>query len=185
MRFVALLTLAALVIPMPFASSAQQHAEKPALASGLVRVTFVVRDLERSRQFYQEAFGYRVRFEGDISSPPNRALLNLKSSERAQFVVLENERTFSGRRHETAGIGLLAIAPGRTERVRHPRGNNLASGQPMLAVETSDIAAVIERLRVLKAPILAGPQSGRDGRETEIVTSDPDGTRIHVVEQRP
>jgi hypothetical protein len=55
----------------------------------------------------------------------------------------------------------------------------------MLAVETSDIETVIARLRTLKAPILAGPQVGHDGRETEIVTSDPDGTRIHVVEQRP
>jgi catechol 2,3-dioxygenase-like lactoylglutathione lyase family enzyme len=179
--------LAALLLLVAGAGSAtaQEHGPESGLASAMVRVAFVVRDLERSKRFYREAFGYRVRFEGDISIPANRILLGLKPNQSARFVILDNERTFSGKRHEAAGIGLLAIAGGRLPRLEQPQGNSLATGQSMLAVETSDITAVIAGLRALRAPILAGPQSGRDGRETEIVTSDPDGTRIHVVEQRP
>jgi catechol 2,3-dioxygenase-like lactoylglutathione lyase family enzyme len=158
---------------------------EPPVMSAMVRVAFVVRDIERSKRFYQEAFGYSVRFDGDISRPENRVLLGLKPNQRARFVVLDGERTFSGKRHEAAGIGLLAVSGGATPRLGQPRGNRLATGQAMLAIETSDIARVIARLRALGAPVLAGPIVAHGGRETEIVTSDPDGTRIHVVEQRP
>lgn len=176
--------LALALLAAPVAAAAQQPPE-PAVASAMVRATFVVRDLAASQRFYERVFGYRVRFSGDIGSPANRTLLGLKRGQTARFVILDGATVFSGKRHEAAGIGLLAISGGRIGTVRHPRGNVLASGQPMLAIETSDIAAVIAQLRALGAPILVGPLIGHGGRETEIVTSDPDGTRIHVVEQRP
>ena len=53
-----------------------------------------------------------------------------------------------------------------------------------MAVQTSDMALVLARLRAFGAPIIVEPITSREGRETEIVTQDPDGTRIHVVEQR-
>ncbi|QGN55831.1 VOC family protein [Novosphingobium sp. Gsoil 351] len=164
---------------------AAAQAPEPGLASAVVRATFVVRDMDRSIRFYREVFGYAVKFDGPIANPESRVLLALKPNQTARFVVLDGEKTFSGKRHEAVGIGLLSF-PGQTKpRLAQPRGNAFASGQAMLAIETSDIAAVIARLKAFGAPILVGPVIGHGGRETEIVTSDPDGTRIHVVEQRP
>lgn len=178
-RCAALLALALLAAP------AAAETPEPALASAVVRATFVVADMERSKRFYAHAFGYAVKYDGLIANPENRVLLALTPKQNARFVILDGERTFSGKRHEAVGIGLLGF-PGQTKpRLAQPRGNRFASGQAMLAIETSDIAKVIGRLRELGAPILAGPVVGHGGAQTEIVTSDPDGTRIHVVEQKP
>ena len=156
------------------------------LASAAVRTTFVVRDIDKSVRFYREVFGYRVKFDGKIgATPQNRVLLALKGDEDARFVILDGERTFSGKAHEATGIGLLGFSGRKTPRLAQPKGNRFAGGQAMLAIMTSDIEAVMAGLRRHRAPILAGPVIAKDGRETEIVTSDPDGTRIHVVEQRP
>jgi catechol 2,3-dioxygenase-like lactoylglutathione lyase family enzyme len=110
------------------AQGAQEQAVEPGLKSAMVRVAFVVRDLERSKRFYREAFGYRVRFEGDISSPANRALLGLKSSQNARFVILQNEHVFGGKRREAAGIGLLAIGGGRMARLSSHKATALPVG---------------------------------------------------------
>lgn len=167
------------------ASPAAAQAPGPGLASAVVRATFVVSDIERSKRFYAYAFGYTVKFDGLIGNAENRVLLALPRDRSARFVILDGERTILGKPHEAVGIGLLAF-PGQVKpRLAQPRGNRFAGGQAMLAIVTSDIATVIARLRELGAPILAGPVIGHGGRETEIVTSDPDGTRLHVVEQRP
>ncbi|MFN6934738.1 MAG: VOC family protein, partial [Tsuneonella sp.] len=140
MRWV--LALAALAMSGPLV------AENPPLATAMVRATFVVRDIDRSVAFYREVFGYTVRYDGKIgSTPENRVLLALRPGEDARFVILDGERTFSGRDHAAVGIGLLAFPDVAKPRLRQPHGNRFASGQAMLALMTSDIAAVIERLR--------------------------------------
>ena len=176
MRYIA---AAALVLAAPLSAD-----ERP-LATAMVRATFVVSDMDRSVEFYREVFGYSVKFDGMIgTSPENRVLLSLGSGKDARFVILDGERRFSGRDHVAVGIGLLGFPAERMAKLKQPRGNRFASGQAMLALMTSDIDLVIARLKARGAPILAGPVHGHGGRETEIVTSDPDGTRIHVVEQQ-
>jgi catechol 2,3-dioxygenase-like lactoylglutathione lyase family enzyme len=177
-RALAALALFALATP-----AAAQTPTQP-VASAVVRATFVVRDMDRSIRFYREVFGYAVKFDGLIANPESRILLALKPNQTARFVVLDGERTFSGKRHEAVGIGLLSFPGQPRPRLAQPRGNTFATGQAMLAIETSDIATVIVRLKARGAPILIGPVVGHGGSESEIVTSDPDGTRIHVVEQR-
>ena len=174
-----LLALAALALAAPLVADDD-------LTSASVRTTFVVRDIGRSMQFYRHAFGYSVAFDGQIGDiPANRVLLALTAGQDARFVVLDCERTFSGRTHTATGIGLLTFTGRDLPRLEQPGGNAFASGQAMLAMMTSDLDTVIARLRELGAPILAGPVTGHEGREREIVTSDPDGTRIHVVERLP
>jgi catechol 2,3-dioxygenase-like lactoylglutathione lyase family enzyme len=67
--------------------------------------------------------------------------------------------------------------------LRRPEGHDLAVGEAMLAVRTSDIATVRERLDELGARILLEPMRSADGRQTELVVHDPDGIRIHVVQR--
>jgi catechol 2,3-dioxygenase-like lactoylglutathione lyase family enzyme len=174
--------LAALVL---LAQAAAAFAEpEPAVSSAVIRVAITTRDIEAARRFYVEGLGYSVRYDGDITNPENRTLLGLKGGERARFIVLDSNREFSGKKHDGAAIGLLAVSRRKLGRLVHPRRNDLAAGEAMLAVETSDIAAVILRLRRLGTPILSGPITGHDGHQIEIVVRDPDGTRIHIVEER-
>ena len=153
--------------------------------SALLRMTLVASDIERSKRFYSDVFGYTQRFDGDITTPSTQTLLSLGARDKARFVVLNGPTELAGKPVKATSIGLIQIT--RTPRLpvlAQPRGNRLASGQAMMAMQTSDMARVIAKLRALRAPIVAGPLVSHDGRETEIVTQDPDGTRIHVVEQR-
>lgn len=172
----ALLALAALAL-LPGAARAAEA--KP--ASIVVRVAIVVRDMDASMRFYRDVFGYDVRYDGDITTADRQILLGLKAGQKARFVVLDGPRDIGAGHREAASIGLLAVAGKRLPRLALPRSNTLLTGQAMLAVETSDMARVLAALRKRGAPILAGPLVSHGGTETEIVTADPDGTRIHVV----
>lgn len=173
-----LIALAAVFLSAPLSG------DEGSPTTAMVRATFVVGDMDRSIRFYRDVFGYSVKYDGMIGAgPENRVLLALGPGQDARFVILDGERRFSGRDHIAVGIGLLAFPDQRVPKLKQPRGNRFASGQAMLALMTSDINLVIARLKAHGAPILAGPVRGHGGSETEIVTSDPDGTRIHVVEQ--
>ena len=53
---------------------------------------------------------YSVMFDGLIANPESRALLALKPKQSARLVVLDGEKTFSGKRHEAAGSSWRADA---------------------------------------------------------------------------
>lgn len=177
--------LALAVLLAPAAAPANPRPDPgPDPVSTAVRLTITTRDIEATRRFYVEGLGYAVRFDGDITNADTRVLLGLRRGERARFIVLDSSRVIGGRKREGAGLGLLGVSGRALARLAHPRGNRLASGETMLAIVTSDVGEVAARLRRLGAPILAGPVTGHDGHQIEIVTRDPDGTRIHIVEER-
>ncbi|MFZ4747056.1 MAG: VOC family protein [Sphingomonas sp.] len=187
-RFGAAAALATLLLVSPGAGAnaaepIAQASEPP--WSGVVRVTLVSADIERSKRFYGQVFGYTVSFDGDITTASTQVLLSLGPRDKARFVVLNGAAELAGKPIKATSIGLIQIT--RTPRLpvlAQPRGNRLASGQAMLAMQTADMARVLAQLHRLGAPIVAGPLLSHNGRETEIATQDPDGTRIHVVEQR-
>lgn len=186
-RFGAAAALATLLLVSPGAGAnaaepIAQASEPP--WSGVVRVT-LVSAIERSKRFYGQVFGYTVSFDGDITTASAQVLLSLGPRDKARFVVLNGAAELAGKPIKATSIGLIQIT--RTPRLpvlAQPRGNRLASGQAMLAMQTADMARVIAQLHRLGAPIVAGPLLSHNGRETEMATQDPDGTRIHVVEQR-
>lgn len=186
----ALAALAAAALPHgSLAAEPASPAAPPAAAitpwSALVRMTFVAADIERSKRFYIEVFGYTVRFDGDITTPTTQQLLALAARDKVRFMVLNGPAELGGKPVKAASIGLLQVTRSpRLPVLAQPRGNRLASGQAMMAMQTSDMARVMAALSAHGAPIVVGPIISHDGHETEIVTQDPDGTRIHVVEQR-
>lgn len=172
--------LAALVLVPGLAHAA---APPPELVSTLLRVAIVVSDLEASQRFYTHALGYAVTYSGDITRPAVSRQLGLADGQRAWFVVLRSSQVIDGAKRDGAMIGLLAITNPVPPPLQRPDGAALARGEQMFAVRTTDIATVHARLLELGAPLVVAPMRSPDGRETELVTRDPDGTRIHVVEQ--
>ena len=173
---------------------AQKAVDKPVVASpvastsadtqwsALLRMTLVSADIERSKKFYTEVFGYTVRFDGEINQPEARTLMALAPSDRARFIVLNGPTTMDGKPVSSVGIGLIAVSGAKKlPALDQPIGNRLASGQAMMAINTTNFDRVLAQLRKLGAPIVSGPIVGHGGTEIEIVTRDPDGTRIHVV----
>ncbi len=66
--------------------------------------------------------------------------------------------------------------------MQRPASSDLAIGEGMLAVVTSDISLAYDRARQAGVRILLAPTPSPDGSESEMVLHDPDGFRIHVVE---
>jgi len=151
--------------------------------SVLSRTALVVSDLERSKRFYTYALGYAVSFDGDITRPEVLAQLRLAPGQRAWFTVLTSSQVIEGTRRDGAMIGLLSITDPAPPVMRRPEGAEIAIGEAMLAVRTTDIATVRARLAELGAHVIVEPLRSADGRQTELVVYDPDGVRIHVVQR--
>ncbi|HZT83225.1 MAG TPA: DUF1805 domain-containing protein [Gemmataceae bacterium] len=134
-------------------------APQPAAAPGLRvkcidHVTLVVKDLERSRQFYVEVLGMR-----EVPRPAfSFAGLWFQAGATQVHLILE----FSG--SGPAGNPL-------PEQLRSSRTHHLA-----FAVE--DAEAVVPWLKEKQVPILSGPKPRPDGC-IQVFVTDPDG---HVVE---
>jgi len=168
---------------LPAGAADRALASDAGVESAFVRLAIVVADPERSKRFYTEGLGYRVTFEGDITRPAVRTQLGLAEGQTAWFCVLASDNVVDGEQRDGAMIGLLAISNPAPATMRRPDGADLAIGEGMLAIVTSDIRAVRDRVAALGARILLEPMRSPDGREWEMVLHDPDGVRIHVVER--
>jgi catechol 2,3-dioxygenase-like lactoylglutathione lyase family enzyme/uncharacterized protein YunC (DUF1805 family) len=118
-------------------------------------VTFVVKDLERSRRFYVDALGMRecqrpgFTFEG----------LWFQAGTTQIHLILEFARS--------APAGNLLPAERRSSLSHH------------MAFEVDDAEAVVGRLKELRLPIVDGPKLRPDGY-CQVFVTDPDGHMIEL-----
>lgn len=189
---IALLAMSALTVAMPGFARAAEPATASATASAtatatvsvMSRMTIVVADLERSKRFYSHALGYEVLSDSVITNPVVKVQMGLPQERTVRFAILRSSHLIEGRRREGAQLGLIQVGNPGLPVMRRPAGADLAAGEAMMAMRTTDIALVRARLRELGARVLLEPMRSPDGREIELVVHDPDGVRIHVV-QRP
>jgi catechol 2,3-dioxygenase-like lactoylglutathione lyase family enzyme len=177
------LSLALCLAPVAPPALSQDAAES-ALVSVMSRMTLVVADIEASRRFYAYGLGYEVLSDSVITNPVVKTQMGLPQDRTVRFAILRSSHVIAGRRREGAQLGLIQVGNPALPVMRRPSGADLASGEAMMAVRTTDIALVYARMKELGARILLEPMTSADGRETELVVHDPDGVRIHIV-QRP
>jgi len=166
------------------ASSPLAEAETIDLVSVLSRMTLVVKDADVSKRFYTYALGYEEVMDRVIDRESVRTLMGLEADQTVRFVIVGSSHVINDKKREGAGIGLIQVGNPAPPVMTRPGASDLASGEAMMAVRTSDIDTVYQRLLELDAKILIPPMKSADGLETELVVHDPDGIRIHVV-QRP
>lgn len=157
--------------------------EQTDIDSALLRTALVVSDIETSKRFYTRVLGYSVGFDGDITRPAVAEMLGLADGQRAHFTVLHGADSIRGSAVQSAMVGLLYVDNPELPSVARPADRDLATGEAMLAIVTDNIELAHERAREEGARILLPPTSSPDGSEAEMVLHDPDGIRIHVVEQ--
>lgn len=178
MPFKGLLCFAFLV---GFGSAQAETSADP--VSVMSRMTIVVKDADAATRFYTYALGYKVRADRVIDRDIVKIQMGVDMDQTIRFVILQSSHEILGRRREGAGIGLIQIGNPAAPVMTRPGGVDLASGEAMMAVRTTDIETVYDRLLELDAKILLHPMKSPDGTQTELVVHDPDGTRIHVVER--
>lgn len=165
-------------------AAAPAHAEDPATVSVMSRMTMVVADIERSKRFYSYALGYEVLGDTVITNPVVKTQMGVSQDRSVRFAILRSSHMIAGQKREGAQLGLIQVGNPSLPVMRRPEGADIASGEAMMAMRTTDIKQAYARLQELGARILLEPMTSPDGRETELVVHDPDGVRIHVV-QRP
>jgi catechol 2,3-dioxygenase-like lactoylglutathione lyase family enzyme len=155
-----------------------------ATTSVMSRMTMVVTDIEASKRFYNYGLGYQVQSDNIITNPIVKTQMGLPQDRNVRFAILRSDHMIDGKKREGAQLGLIQVSNPSLPVMKRPSGADLASGETMMAMRTTDIKLVYARMKELGARILLEPMVSADGRETELVVHDPDGVRIHVV-QRP
>jgi catechol 2,3-dioxygenase-like lactoylglutathione lyase family enzyme len=179
-----MLLLAVLVAGVASAASAQSAESTPGTVSVMSRMTMVVADIEASKRFYSYGLGYSVLSDSVVTSPVVKTQMGLPPDRTVRFAILRSSHVIEGRKREGAQLGLIQVGNPALPVMRRPAGSDLASGEAMMAMRTTNIDLVYARMKEMNARILLEPMKSPDGRETELVVHDPDGVRIHVV-QRP
>jgi catechol 2,3-dioxygenase-like lactoylglutathione lyase family enzyme len=147
-------------------------------------MTMVVADIEASKRFYSYGLGYEVQSDNVIANPVVKTQMGVAQDREVRFAILRSSNVIAGKKREGAQLGLIQVGNPPLPAMKRPPGADLASGEAMMAMRTTDIKLVHARLKQLGARILLEPMVSPDGKETELVVHDPDGVRIHVV-QRP
>jgi glyoxylase I family protein len=137
-------------------------------------VGLCVADLERSLAFYRDALGFRERKRLEISGEVTETLLGLREVD-LQAVFLERD-----------GVRLELLhyrTPGHRG-AGEPRPMN-ALGLTHLSLAVGDLDAAIEALERAGARVLRATRvRNAELAASAIFVTDPDGTRIELVESR-
>jgi catechol 2,3-dioxygenase-like lactoylglutathione lyase family enzyme len=151
--------------------------------SVMSRMTLVVKDADVAKRFYTYALGYEALADREIDREIVKIQMGVAMDQTIRFVILKSSHEILGKKREGAGLGLIQVGNPAPPIMTRPDGAELASGEAMMAVRTSDIETVYARLQELGAKFLLHPMKSPDGTQTELVVHDPDGVRIHVVER--
>jgi catechol 2,3-dioxygenase-like lactoylglutathione lyase family enzyme len=131
-----------------------------------------VSDLARSLRFYRDFLGFRELSSLDVAGAHTDRLLGLQSV-RLRAVYLERDGV---------RIELLAFASPEPQGAKVPRPMNQL-GLTHLSLRVGDLSRVVEELRGGGACVLEATEINRFAPgSAAIFVTDPDGTRIELVE---
>ena len=164
--------------------TARAQTEAASTVSVMSRMTMVVADAEASKRFYSYGLGYEVLSDSVIANPVVKTQMGVSQDRTVRFVILRSSHMIAGKKREGAQLGLIQVGNPALPVMRRPGKADLASGETMMAMRTTNIDLVYARMKEMKVRILLEPMKSPDGTETELVVHDPDGVRIHIV-QRP
>jgi len=132
-----------------------------------------VSDLERALAFYRDGLGFtevsRLRFE----DAGTQQLLGLPGAQLEAVYLRRDGTTLELLHFPRPGTHLAAAAPRPMNQV----------GLTHLSFLVSDLDALLEELRTLGATVLEATRLDSNGKGSNaIFVTDPDGTRIELVE---
>jgi formylglycine-generating enzyme required for sulfatase activity/catechol 2,3-dioxygenase-like lactoylglutathione lyase family enzyme len=147
------------------------------------RITMFTGDMAKAQQFWVDALGYKVRLDNPAFGGEDMVkTLNLNSTARAHFVILEPGKT------DGPLIGLLGATGQKLEPLTRDLTKAPKAGDSLVVVKVKDIAAVfakfkdIQGVRVITPPAALNGTGGTGVVGAEGTVLSPDGSRV-VIQQ--
>lgn len=146
------------------------------------RVSIVVRDMEKSLEFYRDALGMEINYDTEVELSG----VNLPVGEpgsKARLVLLNGNDPYMG------WVGLLHPFEPPLEGVEEPYPTRLAPGTAFMVVNTDDAEKACEAATKIDGVTMTGPTRlqvypGRDGRPDINVRGcnvfDPNGVAVEI-----
>ena len=146
------------------------------------RVSIIVRDMEKSLEFYRDALGMEVNYDTEVELSG----VNLPVGEpgtKARLVLLNGNDPYMG------WVGLLHPFKPALEGADEPYATRLAPGTAFMVVNTDDAEAACEAATKVEGVTMTGPTRlqiypGRDGRPDINVRGcnvfDPNGVAVEI-----
>lgn len=144
------------------------------------RITLLVSDLARSKQFY-EALGFREDRRSEVSDPAALKVFGLPEGTQLTFIRMTNDNTLSTGRIDGGTLGLAEVHNRKLKRLRDRTRGETMLGTPILIMTTDGVDAVQARLNAIGAEIIEPPMALPGGLRSMVVR-DPDGTRMEITQ---
>ena len=155
------------------------------MPSPLIRTALMVRDLDRSRAFYEAVIPLRgVYLDADLTSTISWRLLGVPEGTGLHAVILKPVEIAGRPAPDFGMLGLFALAdaPPPVE----PQRGSVRYGEPVLVFYVRDIEASMRAAVEHGGTVLSGPERfwipGMDVDVAEAILRDPDGVAVNLVQ---
>lgn len=155
------------------------------MPSPLIRTALMVRDLDRSRAFYEAVIPLRgVYLDADLTSTISWRLLGVPEGTGLHAVILKPVEIAGRPAPDFGMLGLFALAdaPPPVE----PQRSSVRYGEPVLVFYVRDIEASMRAAVEHGGTVLSGPERfwipGMDVDVAEAILRDPDGVAVNLVQ---
>ncbi len=153
------------------------------MASPLIRTALMVRDLARSRPFYEAVLDLRgVYLDADLTQTVSWKLLGLPPGTPVRAVILKAAQIEGRAAPDFGMVGLFEL--GSAAAPCPPRPDGVRFGEPILVFYVPDLPAALRAVQAHGGSLLSGPERFRlPGVDIdEAIVRDPDGVAINLVE---
>ncbi len=153
----------------------------PLRVEPMKRAAIIVRDLQRSLQFYQQAFGLTVWVEGE-AGPDNATFARLLGMPpcRVRYAILQAGDVAQGM------VGLFEVRDPAPLESTVPTTHAVNRGEVVLVFHTDDVDAIHRHAVALGLEVLCPPQHlviPEAGVESlEMTLRDPNGVLVNLIQ---
>lgn len=155
------------------------------MGSPLIRTALMVRDLEKSRAFYESVLGLRgVYLDADLSATISWKLLGVPPGTRLHAVILKPVEIAGRPAPDFGMLGLFKLSDAPPPSPTLP--GSVRYGEPVLVYYVGDMEAALRAAVQHGGHVLSGPERfklpdlGVD--VAEAIVRDPDGVAVNLVQ---
>ncbi len=154
------------------------------MSSPLIRTALMVRNLDRSRRFYEEVLGLTsIYLDADLGDTIAWKLLGVPEGSSLRCTILKPPEIAGKDAPDFGMVGLFELNDSELNELPQ-RSDGIVFGEAVLVFYVDDLARSLEKVEYCEGRLLTGPEEFRlpHVRASEAIVRDPDGVAINLVE---